>query len=333
MKMNIKSFLKIMSAFAIAALSQTVSAQTTDTQRFTVTVPSTLSITGPADQTLTHDTTNNNQVFAPGSNTADHWAVQCNSGAGATVNLRTNTPFTHTSNSTYKRDAKLDLAVSSSDNNGTSAIWTVSTASDQTNYAGSDNVAAVQATSSQPGKARWLSRSHLLPAPIPLCYGVTTRLMWSARLPLDDLSEQAMLRHGFAEQKKDNRARASLLSSRSLALLLLALNITTTGLGQSVEIRAREKAQELTRDLRRSQQHFRVRWDVHGNQRDDGITNHLVDGTFSAQSGKQQFLADAGPEPADPQCCSGSILAGHSTVRFDQHYQRGQIRNSFGHLH
>ena len=39
------------------------------------------------------------------------------------------------------------------DNNGTSAIWTVSTASDQTNYAGSDNVAAVQATSSQPGKA------------------------------------------------------------------------------------------------------------------------------------------------------------------------------------
>jgi hypothetical protein len=153
MKMNIKSFLKIMSAFAIAVLSQTASAQTTDTQRFTVTVPSTLSITGPADQTLTHDTTNNNQVFVPGSNTANHWAVQCNSGAGATVNLRTNTPFTHTSNSVYKRDAKLDLAVSSSDNNGTSAIWTVSTPSDQTNYAGSDNVAAVQATSSLPGKA------------------------------------------------------------------------------------------------------------------------------------------------------------------------------------
>jgi hypothetical protein len=145
MKMNIKSFLKIVSAFTIAVLCQTASAQTTDTQRFTVTVPSTLSITGPADQTLTHDTTNNNQVFAPGSNTANHWAVQCNSGAGATVNLRTNTPFTHTSNSAYKRDAKLDLAVS--------AIWTVSTASDQTNYAGSDNVANVQATSSQPGKA------------------------------------------------------------------------------------------------------------------------------------------------------------------------------------
>ncbi len=153
MKMNIKSLLKVVSAVVVAACCQSAMAQTTDTQRFTVTVPSTLSITAPADQSLTHDTTDNNQVFSPGSLAANHWAVQCNSSAGATVNLRTSTPFTHTSNSTYKRDAKLDLSVSSSDNSSSGAIWSIATASDQTNYVASDNIASVQATSAQPGKA------------------------------------------------------------------------------------------------------------------------------------------------------------------------------------
>ena len=153
MKMNIRGLLKAVSAVVVAACCQSAMAQTTDTQRFTVTVPSTLSITGPADQVLTHDATNNNQIFSPGTVTANHWAVLCNANAGATVNLTTSTPFTHTSNNTYKRDAKLDLAVSSTDNNGVNAIWTVATPSDTTNYVGSDNNATVQATSSRPGKA------------------------------------------------------------------------------------------------------------------------------------------------------------------------------------
>lgn len=152
MKICIKSLLKAVCAVVVFAGVQSVNAQTTDSQKFTVTVPSTLSITGPADQTLTHDTTNNNQVFSPGAVTANHWAVLCNAGAGATVNLATSTPFTHTTNNTYKRDAKLDLSVSSTDNNGAAAIWSVSTASDQTNYVGADSNASVQATSAMPGK-------------------------------------------------------------------------------------------------------------------------------------------------------------------------------------
>ncbi len=65
MKMHIRSLLKVVSAVVVAASCQLVSAQTTDTQRFTVTVPSTLSITAPSDRSQPHDTTNNNQVFLP----------------------------------------------------------------------------------------------------------------------------------------------------------------------------------------------------------------------------------------------------------------------------
>jgi hypothetical protein len=113
MKMSIRGLVKVVSAVVVVAGSQMAMAQTTDTQRFTVTVPSTLSITGPADQVLTHDATNNDQVFSPGALAANHWQVLCNSNAGATVNLTTNT----------------------------------------TNYVAADNNASVQATSAQPGKA------------------------------------------------------------------------------------------------------------------------------------------------------------------------------------
>ena len=80
----------------------------------------------------------------------------------------------------------------------------------------------------------------------------------------------------------------------AVALLWLALNIKIS-CGQSVEIRAREKAQELTHDLRQSQQLFKeVRWDVHNSRRDDGIAVIWSIDSFSTQGGKQQYLADAG---------------------------------------
>ncbi len=80
----------------------------------------------------------------------------------------------------------------------------------------------------------------------------------------------------------------------AVALLLLALNIKT-GCGQSVEIRAREKAQELIHDLRQSQQQFKeVRWDVHNSRRDDGIAVIWSIDSFSTHTGKQKYLADAG---------------------------------------
>ena len=88
---------------------------------------------------------NNNQSF-PGQ----LWDVEANSILGATVSFTTNKAFTHTVVPTSVRDARLDLAISSS---SALANWTVVVASDQTNYALLDGVAAVQAVSTGPGRA------------------------------------------------------------------------------------------------------------------------------------------------------------------------------------
>ena len=80
----------------------------------------------------------------------------------------------------------------------------------------------------------------------------------------------------------------------AVALLLLALNIKHS-CGQSLEIRAREKAQELTHNLGNNQQQFsEVRWDVHNSRRSDGIAVIWSIDSFSTHSGKQKYLADAG---------------------------------------
>ena len=129
-------------------------AQTTDTQTFTVTVPSSLSITAPSNESLTHDGTNNNQVFTPGATPADHWQVLCNSANGASVSLKTLSAFTHTTDGSYERDARLDLTVSYTDvDSGGAAIWTSGIASDQTDYASGDGEAEVTASSGVPGRA------------------------------------------------------------------------------------------------------------------------------------------------------------------------------------
>jgi hypothetical protein len=115
----------------------------TDSQVFTVTVPAVLTVSGPNDVSLTHDKSDANQAFA-----AQPWTASSNSGAGATINFSTNQAFTHVSDSSFKRDAKLDLAITSSD---APASWSVTTATDQTNHAGADEVATVQAASTAPG--------------------------------------------------------------------------------------------------------------------------------------------------------------------------------------
>ncbi|MCA9066828.1 MAG: hypothetical protein KDA96_27365 [Planctomycetaceae bacterium] len=147
-------FWKPLSFIVVLLFAGAVHAQTTDSQTFTVTVPSSLSISAPADLSLTHDTTNNDQVFVPGADPARHWAVLCNSAAGASVQLTAQSPFVHATDSSYKRDAALSLSVSSSDNTGGgAAIWSVGTSSAATDYAGGTNTATVTASSAQPGKA------------------------------------------------------------------------------------------------------------------------------------------------------------------------------------
>lgn len=119
--------------------------QTTDTQKFTVIVPSAISITAPDNATITHDESENDQFFP-----AQAWVVKGNTLAGVTASFSTGTAFIHTTDSTAKRDAGLGLIVASSVG---PANWTVTEASDQTDYAQNDNVATVQVASNGYGLA------------------------------------------------------------------------------------------------------------------------------------------------------------------------------------
>ena len=124
-------------------------AQVTDTERFRVTVPSQLTITAPqALVSITHDETDADQPFPP-----QPWNVTANALLGATVSFSTDQAFTHTLDPTFKRDARLDLSVASSD---APAAWTVLIGSDQTDYDNlvlPDEVATVTAASIRPGDA------------------------------------------------------------------------------------------------------------------------------------------------------------------------------------
>lgn len=144
MKMNIKDYAKVLAAVVALCYGPSAFAQTQDDQVFTVTVPSLLSITAPANQTIdtTTDQTDGNKVFTP-SGPTEHWAVTCNDADGASVDLTALTPFV---NGASQRDAQLDLAIGSGGPN-----WVVDTASDVTDYGAGTNTATVEASSSAPG--------------------------------------------------------------------------------------------------------------------------------------------------------------------------------------
>jgi len=139
------SIVLIMGCVGVFLLASPAQAQVTDTQGFSVTVPSRMTITAPASASITHDETDSDQVFG-----AQQWAVKANARNGATVTFSTDHVFEHTVDPTFERDAKLDLAIASS---AGPANWTLAVASDQTDYAASDEVATVQAGSTRPGQA------------------------------------------------------------------------------------------------------------------------------------------------------------------------------------
>ena len=131
-------------AAAVAVLStcfvvESGSAQTTDSQKFTVTVPTNISIVAPVDAALTHDETNSNQAFP-----SQAWQVVGNNLEGVSVSFSTTSAFVHSADPSYKRDAQLGLVVSTSSGPGT---WNVTQGSDTTDYANSDNEATVTAAS------------------------------------------------------------------------------------------------------------------------------------------------------------------------------------------
>ncbi|MFG0290213.1 MAG: hypothetical protein ACF8CQ_18685 [Rhodopirellula sp. JB044] len=139
MTSQIRSIVAVLTAVVACGVASNASAQVSDSQTFTVTVPSNLSITAPVDAALTHDETDSNQAFPNQS-----WTVVGNSLSGVTVSFATGSAFVHTADPTYKRDAQLGLNVTTSSGPGT---WTVNQATDVTDYVNSDNVATVTASS------------------------------------------------------------------------------------------------------------------------------------------------------------------------------------------
>lgn len=146
MKTIKKSVACLAAAVLVLALAASNANAATGTESFTVTVASELTIAPPAaSATITHDKTDTNQVFP-----AQTWSVTQNGSAGASVTFKNDVPFT---NGTTKRDLKLDLAIASSEATGG---WTVTTATDQTDYANATtpkNVATVAADATGPGNA------------------------------------------------------------------------------------------------------------------------------------------------------------------------------------
>lgn len=142
--------LKLLAAITCAAASGlcslSASAQTAS-QTFTVVVPQNISIAAPSAVALTHDESNNNQSFGNQS-----WLVKGNVRNGVVVTFSTGSAFTHATDNTFKRNAKLDLGVASFSG---PATWTVSKASDTTDYRKSDEVAQVEANSDGVGRANF----------------------------------------------------------------------------------------------------------------------------------------------------------------------------------
>jgi len=111
---------------------------------FCVTVASLLSLDPPAaPAVIVHDGTSDDVTFA-----ATAWPVLANDLLGSTVTFETTTAFTNTTSPTHKRDIELNLVmVSATPGSG----WNITSATDVTDYAGSDETCLVSAESSALG--------------------------------------------------------------------------------------------------------------------------------------------------------------------------------------
>lgn len=114
-------------------------------QNFRVKVPTSISITAPDAVEINHDESDNDQSFP-----AQSWVVKGNVIGGVTVSFVASTPFTHTTNAEFKRDAKLSLSLGAT---AGPANWNISQATAETDYAGNSNTATVSASSDGVGRA------------------------------------------------------------------------------------------------------------------------------------------------------------------------------------
>lgn len=135
----------ILAAFSALSTLGVVHAANNGNQTFTINVPASISIVAPNAASLVHDESDNPQAFP-----AQTWTVRGNTINGVTVAFSTTQPFIHETDSNFKRNARLELAVASSQG---PATWTVTTPADETNYVANDNVAQVAAESNGVGRA------------------------------------------------------------------------------------------------------------------------------------------------------------------------------------
>lgn len=132
--------------FAFLIIAPVVASAQSANQGYRVSVPGRMMITRVNPSvTHVHDETDDDQAMP-----AEQWTVKGNKKNGVTVTFSTGSAFTNVTDSAYKNDATLLLATVSTIGPG---VWTVDTATDTTNYAGSDEVATVQASSNKPGSA------------------------------------------------------------------------------------------------------------------------------------------------------------------------------------
>jgi hypothetical protein len=138
-----KFVLSLVAIASICLVSDRAMAQTN--QVLKVVVPASVSIVAPAAATITHNETDAPQAFP-----AQVWAVKGNSLNGVNVSFSTTTPFVHSTDNTFKRNAKLDLAVGTTQG---PATWSVGVSTDTTNYVNNDGIAQVTASSNGVGRA------------------------------------------------------------------------------------------------------------------------------------------------------------------------------------
>ncbi len=131
--MRFSRFIFGVTVVTTALISQSLFAQANDSQNFTVVVGDALSITAPADVLINHNLADSDQPFSQQS-----WNVYTSNALGASVSMSMGR-FVHDSDSTFFRNASMDLAVLSSD---ATATWAVDSASDSTNATGTATVAA-----------------------------------------------------------------------------------------------------------------------------------------------------------------------------------------------
>ncbi len=117
-------------------------------QGFTVNVPQSLSIVAPTVAAVI----SHNETDAPQAFPAQVWAVKGNTRNGVNVTFSTATPFVHSTDSSFKRNAKLDLALGTVQG---PATWALGTTSDVTNYVADDGIAQVTASSNGVGRANF----------------------------------------------------------------------------------------------------------------------------------------------------------------------------------